>query len=66
MKEEVSIRLTFPAMFDETLRKHGKCNAYAFAGEEPRSYERVWQMRFWLLQLFWKRRELSRETELQY
>jgi len=42
MKEEVSTRLTFPAMFAETLRKHGKCSAYAFAGEEPRSYERVW------------------------
>jgi long-chain acyl-CoA synthetase len=34
-------RLTFPAMFNETLRKFGKNNAYAFAGEEPKSYERV-------------------------
>jgi long-chain acyl-CoA synthetase len=39
--EEKSIRLTFPAMFNETLRKHGKHNAYAFVGEEPRSYEKV-------------------------
>jgi long-chain acyl-CoA synthetase len=42
MKEEASTRLTFPAMFAETLRKYGKCNAYAFVGEEPKSYERVW------------------------
>jgi long-chain acyl-CoA synthetase len=39
--EENDIRLTFPAMFKETLRKFGKCNAYAFVGEEPRSYETV-------------------------
>ncbi len=39
--EENSIRLTFPAMFNETLRKFGKHNAYAFVGEEPLSYERV-------------------------
>ena len=39
--EEKSIRMTFPAMFNETLRKFGKQNAYAFAGEEPKSYERV-------------------------
>lgn len=36
-----SIRLTFPAMFNETLRKFGKCNAYAFVGEEAKSYETV-------------------------
>jgi long-chain acyl-CoA synthetase len=42
MKEEMSGRLTFPAKFAETLQKYGKCNAYAFAGEEPRTYERVW------------------------
>ena len=35
------IRLTFPAMFSETLRKFGKSNAYAFVGEEPRTYETV-------------------------
>jgi len=39
--EENGIRLTFPAMFNETLRKFGKCNAYAFVGEEPISYETV-------------------------
>jgi long-chain acyl-CoA synthetase len=39
--EENNIRLTFPAMFNETLRKYGKCNAYAFVGEEPKSYESV-------------------------
>ena len=37
--EENSIRLTFPAMFSETLRKFGKCDAYAFVGEDPKSYE---------------------------
>ena len=36
--EENGIRLTFPAMFSETLRKFGKHAAYAFAGEEPKSY----------------------------
>ena len=39
--EENSIRMTFPAMFNETLRKFGKRNAYAFVGEEPKSYETV-------------------------
>jgi long-chain acyl-CoA synthetase len=39
--EENGIRLTFPAMFEETLRKFGKCNAYAFVGEEPKKYETV-------------------------
>ncbi|MEI6050902.1 MAG: AMP-binding protein [Bacteroidota bacterium] len=39
--EENNIRLTFPAMFNETLRKFGRCNAYSFVGEEPRSYETV-------------------------
>ena len=37
----MSTRLTFPAMFNETLRKFGKNNAYAFVGEKPVSYERV-------------------------
>ncbi|MFA5817766.1 MAG: AMP-binding protein [Bacteroidales bacterium] len=41
--EENSIRLTFPAMFNETLRKFGKHNAYAFVGEEPKSYETVYK-----------------------
>jgi len=39
--EENYVRLTFPAMFNETLRKFGKCSAYAFAGEEPKNYETV-------------------------
>jgi long-chain acyl-CoA synthetase len=39
--EENGIRLTFPAMFNETLRKFGNSNAYAFVGEEPKSYETV-------------------------
>ncbi len=37
----MSSRLTFPAMFNETLRKFGKNNAYAFVGEKPVSFERV-------------------------
>jgi len=37
--EEMIGRLTFPSMFNETLRKFGKCNAYAFVGESPVSYE---------------------------
>jgi long-chain acyl-CoA synthetase len=39
--EENGIRLTFPGMFNETLRKFGKCSAYAFVGEEPKTYETV-------------------------
>jgi long-chain acyl-CoA synthetase len=39
--EENNIRLTFPAMFNETLRKFGKSNAYSFVGEEAKSYETV-------------------------
>lgn len=39
--EENNVRLTFPAMFDETLRMFGKKNAFAFVGEEPKSFERV-------------------------
>jgi len=42
MKEN-GIRLTFPAMFSETLRKYGKNNAYAFVGEEAKSYEVVFK-----------------------
>ncbi|MBK7711253.1 MAG: AMP-binding protein [Bacteroidales bacterium] len=37
--EDIVLRLTFPSMFGETLRKFGKCAAYAFVGEEPKSYE---------------------------
>lgn len=39
--EDKAIRMTFPAMFNETLRKSGKSNAYAFVGEEPKTYEKV-------------------------
>jgi long-chain acyl-CoA synthetase len=39
--EEKEIRMTFPAMFNETLRKFGKKDAYAFVGEEAKTYERV-------------------------
>jgi long-chain acyl-CoA synthetase len=39
--EESSSKLTFPAMFGETLKKFGNNNAYAFAGEEPKSYKKV-------------------------
>jgi len=37
--EEMIGRMTFPSMFNETLRKFGKCNAYALVGESPISYE---------------------------
>jgi long-chain acyl-CoA synthetase len=39
MIEEMNSNLTFPSMFEETLRKYGKHNAYAFVGESPISYE---------------------------
>jgi long-chain acyl-CoA synthetase len=39
--EAREISLTFPAKFGETLRKYGNRDAYAFAGEEPMSYQRV-------------------------
>jgi long-chain acyl-CoA synthetase len=41
MMNQHEIRLTFPEMFNETLRKFGKHNAYAFVGEEPKTYETV-------------------------
>lgn len=31
--------LTIPALFNETLKKHGDRSAYAFVGEKPRSYK---------------------------
>lgn len=37
--EENSILLTFPAYFAKTLENFGDCNAYSFAGEEPRTYK---------------------------
>jgi long-subunit acyl-CoA synthetase (AMP-forming) len=39
MMEENRIRMTFPSKFGETLRKHGKCGAYAYAGEDLKSWE---------------------------
>ncbi len=33
-----SSKLTFPSLFNETLRKHGDCNAYAYVGETPKTY----------------------------
>lgn len=39
--ENTEIRLTFPWMFNETLRKFGNHNAYAFVGEAPKTYETV-------------------------
>jgi len=39
--DTTEIRLTFPWMFNETLRKFGNCNAYAFVGEAPKTYETV-------------------------
>ncbi len=41
MEYNSRIRLTFPEMFNETLRKNGKSNAYAFVGETPINYEEV-------------------------
>ncbi len=36
--DENSVRLTFPALFNNTVKRFGNCNAYAFTGEKPRSY----------------------------
>lgn len=36
--EANNIRLTFPALFNETVRKYGSHNAYAFVGEKPRTW----------------------------
>jgi len=36
--EEEKIKLTFPALFDNTVHKHGNSHAYSFVGEEPISY----------------------------
>jgi len=37
--EYIKNSLTFPSMFDETLRKFGKHNAYSFVGESPVTFE---------------------------
>jgi len=39
--ENKDVRLTFPAMFNETLRKYSDKNAYSFVGEEPKSFGTV-------------------------
>jgi long-chain acyl-CoA synthetase len=36
-------KLTFPAMFRQTLQKSPKSGAYAFAGEDPISYETAYE-----------------------
>jgi len=36
--EDNHLRLTFPVLFNETVRKYGNQNAYAFVGEKPRTY----------------------------
>jgi long-chain acyl-CoA synthetase len=36
--EENNMRLTFPALFNETVRKYGSHNAYSFVGEKPRTW----------------------------
>ena len=36
-------RLTFPAVFGETLRKFGSSNAYAFVGEAPKTFDTVYK-----------------------
>ena len=37
--EESNIQLTFPSIFNETLRKFGQSNAYTFVGESPITFE---------------------------
>lgn len=37
-------RLTFPALFHETVRKHGSSLAYSFAGEEPITWSEAAEM----------------------
>jgi len=39
--EEPGKKLTFPALFNDTLKKFGERNAYAFVGEKPKSYQTV-------------------------
>lgn len=39
--EKMNLRLTFPALFGQTLSKFGEHNAYAFVGEKPKNYKAV-------------------------
>ena len=36
-----SAPLTFPAIFSETVRKHGQLNAMSFVGEKPITYNEI-------------------------
>ena len=38
---EIRQRLTFPALFNDTIRRCGKSHAYAFVGEEPLTFEKA-------------------------
>jgi long-chain acyl-CoA synthetase len=40
---ENASRMTFPSKFGETVSRYGKCGAYAFAGEEPESYDSAYK-----------------------
>lgn len=40
--EESITKLTFPAKFTETVRRHGNRNAFAFVGEEPKTYKQAY------------------------
>lgn len=37
--ENDNVLMTFPALFNQTLRNHSRSNAYAFAGEKPITWE---------------------------
>jgi len=39
--DKTEIKLTFPAVFNETLRKFGDHNAFSFVGETPKTYNTV-------------------------
>lgn len=39
--EDNRVKLTFPSLFEETVRKYGKSNAYSFVGEVPISWEQA-------------------------
>jgi long-chain acyl-CoA synthetase len=43
MTEAMNSILTFPSMFNETVKKFGKRNAYAFVGENPVTYEEAYK-----------------------
>jgi len=36
--EEHNIQLTFPALFNDAVRKYGNHNSYSFVGEKPKTY----------------------------